>query len=113
MDAYERADADALAELLCDGARLNMPPHATWYDGREAIMTAQRQGWDPEFGQLRGLVAAANTQLAAAHYLRRPGENGYRPLALDVLRLEGGRVAEITTFVTPELFPAFGLPPAL
>ncbi len=60
-------------------------------------MTAQRQGWDPEFGQLRSLVAAANTQPAAAHYLRRPGENEYRPLALDVLRLEGGRVAEITT----------------
>jgi RNA polymerase sigma-70 factor (ECF subfamily) len=113
VDAHERADADALAELLRDDARLTMPPHPTWYDGREAIMTAQRQGWDPEFGQLRGLVVAANTQPAAAHYLRRPGEDEYRPLALDVLRLEDGRVAEITTFVSPELFPAFGLPPAL
>ena len=52
-------------------------------------------------------------QLAAAHYLRRPGESEYRPLALDVLRVEGGRVAEITSFVSPGLFPAFGLPPAL
>jgi hypothetical protein len=34
-------------------------------------------------------------------------------LALDVLRMEGGRVAEITSFVFPELFPAFGLPPSL
>ena len=90
MGAHERADAEALAELLREDARLTMPPIPTWYDGREAIMTAQRQGWDPEFGQLRGLVTAANTQPAAAHYLRRPGETEYRPLALDVLRLEAG-----------------------
>jgi len=90
-----------------------MPPHPTWYAGREAILTAARQGFDAEFGHLRSVVAAANTQPAAAHYLRRPGESEYRPLALDVLRIEGGRVAEITSFVSPELFAAFGLPPTL
>ncbi len=113
LDAHERADADALGELLREDVRLTMPPIPTWYDGREAIMTAQAQGWDPEFGQLRGAMAAANTLPAAAHYLRPPGEEEFRPLALDVLRIEEGRVAEITTFVSPELFPAFGLPPAL
>jgi RNA polymerase sigma-70 factor, ECF subfamily len=113
LGAHERADAGALAEMLREDARLTMPPIPTWYDGREAIMTAQLQGWDPEFGRLRGLVATANTQPAAAHYLRRPGDREYRPLALDVLRIEEGRVAEITTFVSPELFPAFGLPPTL
>jgi hypothetical protein len=30
-----------------------------------------------------------------------------------VLRIEGGRVAEIDSFLFPELFPAFGLPPKL
>jgi RNA polymerase sigma-70 factor (ECF subfamily) len=113
VEAHERADAEGLTDLLREDARLTMPPIPTWYEGREAIMTAQQQGWDPEFGQLRSLVAAANTQPAAAHYLRQPGEEEYRPLALDVLRLEGGRVAEITTFVSPELFPAFSLPPKL
>ena len=52
-------------------------------------------------------------QPAAAHYLRPPGESEHRPLALDVLRIEGGRVAEIDSFLFPELFPAFGLPPTL
>jgi RNA polymerase sigma-70 factor (ECF subfamily) len=113
VDAHERADADALADLLREDARLTMPPHPTWYAGREAILIASRQGFDPEFGHLRALVAAANRQPAAAHYLRRPGESEYRPLALDVLRIEGGRVAEITSFVFPGLFPAFGLPPKL
>jgi RNA polymerase sigma-70 factor (ECF subfamily) len=90
-----------------------MPPHPTWYAGRKAILIATRQGFDPEFGHLRTLVAAANRQPAAAHYLRPQGESEYRPLALDVLRIEGGRVAEITSFVFPGLFPAFGLPPTL
>jgi RNA polymerase sigma-70 factor (ECF subfamily) len=113
VDAHERADAAALAALLREDARLTMPPHPTWYSGRRAIMIAMRQGFDPAFGHLRTLVVAANRQPAAAHYLRPPGRSDYRPLALDVLRIERGRVAEITSFVFPELFPAFGLPPAL
>jgi RNA polymerase sigma-70 factor (ECF subfamily) len=114
VDAHERADADALAELLREDARLTMPPVPTWYAGREAIMVAVRQGFDPDFGELRSVAVGSNLQPAAAHYLRPPGESEeYRPLALDVVRVEGGRVAEITSFVTPELFRAFGLPPAL
>jgi RNA polymerase sigma-70 factor, ECF subfamily len=113
VDAHERVDADALAALLREDARLTMPPHPTWYAGREAILIAVRQGFDPEFGHLRTLVAAANRQPAAAHYLRRPGESEHRPLALDVLRIDGERVAEITSFVFPGLFPTFGLPEKL
>ena len=113
VEAHERADADALAELLLEDARLTMPPHPTWYDGREAIVVASQKGFDPEFGHLRSVVAGANRQPAAAHYLRRPGEKEHHALALDVLRIEGGRVAEITSFVSPELFPAFDLPTRL
>jgi RNA polymerase sigma-70 factor, ECF subfamily len=113
VDAHERADADALAELLREDALLTMPPHPTWYAGREAIVIASRKGFDPEFGHMRSIIAGANMQPAAAHYLRPPGETEHRPLALDVLRIEGGRVAEITSFVFPELFPAFGLPQKL
>jgi RNA polymerase sigma-70 factor (ECF subfamily) len=113
LDAHERADVHALAELLREDAILTMPPLPTWYAGREAILIATQKGFDPGFGRLRSLLTGANLQPAAAHYLRKPGESEYRPLALDVLRIDGGRVAEISTFVSPELFPAFGLPPAL
>ena len=34
-------------------------------------------------------------------------------LRLDVLRIEGGVIAEITTFASPKLFPTFGLPATL
>jgi RNA polymerase sigma-70 factor (ECF subfamily) len=109
VDAHERADVDALAALLREDARLTMPPHAIWYDGREAIVVAAAQGFDPEFGTLRTVATEANGQPATAHYLRRPGATAYEPLALDVLTLEDGLIAEITSFVLPELFPAFGL----
>jgi RNA polymerase sigma-70 factor (ECF subfamily) len=113
VDAHDRADVDALAELLREDARLTMPPHPVWYLGRTAILTAAQQGFDPEFGHLQSVVIGANMQPAVAYYLRAPGDSEYRPLAFDVLRIEGGLVAEIASFVYPELFPAFGLPQTL
>jgi RNA polymerase sigma-70 factor, ECF subfamily len=113
VDAHERADVDGLAALLREDARLTMPPHATWFDGREAILIASQRGFVPEFGRMRCVATGANLQPAVAHYLRTPDDTEHRPLALDVLRVEAGLVVEITSFVSPELFTAFGLPPAL
>jgi RNA polymerase sigma-70 factor, ECF subfamily len=113
VEAHERADADALAALLREDARLLMPPHPTWYAGREAIVIASRKGFDPAFGSLRTVLAGANAQPTVAHYLRGPGESVYRPLAVDLLRIEDGLIAEIASFASPELFPAFGLPSTL
>ena len=48
----------------------------------------------------------------SACYVRRPGDDRFRPLALDVLRIEDGEIAEITTFPA-DLFAAFGLPAEL
>jgi len=111
IDAHERADVEALAALLREDARLTMPPHPTWFAGRDAIMTAMQQGFDPAFGELRSVATAANRQPAAAHYLRRPDDSEYRALALDVLRIDGAFIAEITSFVFPGLFEVFELPP--
>ena len=49
---------------------------------------------------------------AAASYLLRPGDTAYRAFKLDVLRVEDGRIAEITTF-GPDRLPALGLPETL
>ncbi|HYZ98870.1 MAG TPA: hypothetical protein VE575_08990, partial [Acidimicrobiales bacterium] len=49
----------------------------------------------------------ANRQPAAASYLRARGDRELRACKLDVLRVEGGKIAEITTF-DAHLFPAFG-----
>jgi hypothetical protein len=58
------------------------------------------------------LPASANRMPAAGSYLRRPGDSLFRAFKLDVLRVEGDQVAEITTF-GPMLFEALGLPPTL
>ena len=49
---------------------------------------------------------------AAASYLLRPGDATYRGFKMDVLRVEGDRIAEITTF-GPALFGELGLPDTL
>jgi RNA polymerase sigma-70 factor (ECF subfamily) len=63
-------------------------------------------------GEWRLIPVDANRMPAAASYLRRPGDSEFRAFKLDVMRIEAGLIAEITTF-NAELFPAFGLKPTL
>ena len=113
MDAHERADINTLAELLREDALLTMPPHSTFFVGRAAIVAFSAEVFDPASSHYHGLWRSvptrANRQPAAAHFVRLPGAAAYRAQCLDVLRVENGKVVEITVFV-PDLFPAFGLP---
>jgi RNA polymerase sigma-70 factor, ECF subfamily len=111
MAAHERGDVEALARLLRDDVRASAPPLPLWYEGRESLLESSRRSAAPD--RFRYLPTSANKQLAAASYVRRPGESVYRPMGIDVLRIEDGLVAEITAFLRPELFPAFALPAAL
>ena len=54
------------------------------------------------------LPTSANRQPAAAAYVCEAGSSTYAFSALLVLRIEGGQIAEVTTF-GPELCRAFGL----
>src|SRR5919205_747157 len=108
VDALERRDFATLAELVRADARFSFPPRAVWYDGLDAFRRASDKHAAP--GEHLFVPAAANLQPAFAVYLRPPGERRYRPLALAVLRVEGGRVVEVVHWDRPELFEAFGLP---
>jgi RNA polymerase sigma-70 factor (ECF subfamily) len=114
VEASERGDAHALAGLLRDDARFAMPPEPELFVGRETIVAGWVEGGfgSDAFGTLRCMETRANRQPAVACWLRRPGEPRHRPLALDVLRIEEGAVAEITTFPA-SVFPAFELPQTL
>ena len=111
MDATNRNDPAAMVRLLREDAVCSMPPVDAWYVGNEAIVAAWVEGGFGTDGldRLQSVPVAANRQPAVAVYRRRPGETDYRPLALDVLRFEDGRVAEIVVF-GPDVFAAFGLP---
>jgi RNA polymerase sigma-70 factor (TIGR02960 family) len=109
IETHERGDAAAAAALLRDDVRVTMPPHPLSYDGIDAILPLMRRAFGPPtMGDWRALPTRANRQPAAACYLRRPGDSVHRAFKLDVLRVEDGAIAEITTFGS-DLFAAFGL----
>jgi RNA polymerase sigma-70 factor, ECF subfamily len=107
MDAWERGDVDALAALLAEDATFAMPPYASWWRGREVIAAFAVQPVH------RYLPARANGQLANAAYRWDPEKGRYAAEALEVLTLEGTQVKEMTAFMTPQVFPRFGLPETL
>jgi RNA polymerase sigma-70 factor, ECF subfamily len=108
IEALERRDFVALAELVRADARFSFPQHGVWYDGLDAFRRASDKHAAP--GEHLVVAAASNLQPAFAVYLRAPGERRYGPLALAVVRVEAGRVAEVVHWDRPELFEAFGLP---
>jgi RNA polymerase sigma-70 factor (TIGR02960 family) len=109
IDAHERADAVAAARLARDDIRVTMPPHPFCYEGLDAIAPLLTEGLTAP-GEWRLLATSVNRMPAAACYLRAPGETEFRAFKIDVLRIEAGGIAEITTF-DATLFGRFGLPP--
>jgi RNA polymerase sigma-70 factor, ECF subfamily len=105
--ALEAADTDALAQLLRADARVSFPPAPVWYDGRDAFLDASRR--HAAVGEYRVIPTSANLQPALALYLCRPGDTLFRALALEVLRVEDGQIAEIIDFGDVSLFERFGL----
>jgi hypothetical protein len=90
-----------------------MPPHPYLYEGIDAIRPLMETAYGEHgMGEWRLLPIRANRHPAAASYLRRPGDTAFRAFKIDVLRVEGGAIAEITTFDST-LFSAFGLEPTL
>jgi RNA polymerase sigma-70 factor, ECF subfamily len=110
MEAWNRQDGTGLAAVLRDDVRQVMPPAALWFDGRDAIMEVFRRNIDDRSpGEFRMVATAANRQPAAACYLRPHGARDFRLVGVNLLRIEGGQIVEITTF-SPVLCKAFGLP---
>ena len=112
IDAFERGDIDAILNLLAEDATFTMPPYASWYRGREAIADSWLMPGGPP-PRLRYVPTRANGQLALATYQLDRDEGGYVPIALDVLTLDGPRIADVTAFRMPEAFRSFGLPDTL
>ena len=112
VDAWAKADVDALAELLTDDAALAMPPTATWFRGRDVIATFLRATALDGGRTWRQEPTTANGQLAMGAYLLEPS-GSYRPYGLTVLTLSEDGIAEIVTFRDPSAPERFGLPPHL
>jgi RNA polymerase sigma-70 factor, ECF subfamily len=112
VEAFERHDDRQLVALLREDVRLAMPPHPTWYEGREAVAAfLAGVAFAPGSEAHRFVPTRANGQPAFGVYR---GEGAHaRPFAINVVAIESGRVVEMHFFKYPELFPTFGLPDTL
>jgi RNA polymerase sigma-70 factor (ECF subfamily) len=105
--AFETADVDQLIAVLTEDARWEMPPIATWFEGRDTIIAFLARMM-PTIGPAELVATSANGQPAFAVYAR--GHDGaYQPHALHVLTLAPQGVSRIVAFHGSGLFPLFGL----
>jgi RNA polymerase sigma-70 factor, ECF subfamily len=122
-DAMERGDIDALAGLLTRDVTWSMPPAPTWFRGLESVRDFLVRY--PLTDRWQHRPARANGQLAVAGYVHDEDSGGFIPAAIDVLTVDGDKIAAVTGFLTAdllgpahsgrwvsgaELFRRFGLP---
>jgi RNA polymerase sigma-70 factor (ECF subfamily) len=111
-DAVQRADPDALVQLLVADVRLSMPPAMLEYRGVE---TARRIFATVTFrpGRIHRVVPTrANGQPAFGLYLADPHSGVHRAYCLLVVTTAGDRISAITSFST-NVMACFGLPRTL
>ncbi|MFI5708738.1 RNA polymerase subunit sigma-70 [Kribbella sp. NPDC051620] len=97
-EASVATDIDGLAAMLRDDVRSSMPPTPGLYVGREAVVSDWIESGFEGMKGLRGVLTSVNRQPAVAFYQWQKKEAAYLPLTLDVLRITGGSITEITTF---------------
>lgn len=115
IDAWETANIDELVQLLKADATFSMPPIPAWYQGRETIagLVAKTIFRGAAQGRWHLLPTRANGELAFGLY--RVGESAgiHHAYGIQVVRVRGGEIADITTFRVPGLLRFFGLPMTL
>ena len=123
-DAIEAGRTDVLVQMLTADASWAMPPLRTWYHrAPRASRTFLENHVFPE--RWRHATTRANGQLAVGCYTFDPDLGRFVPSVLDVLTLDGDRIARVDGFLTTEmlrrlgyqgrltgadLFPSVGLP---
>ena len=111
-DASVATDIDVLATLVRDDVRTSMPPTPGRYVGRDTVVNYWVESGFAGMTGLRAVPTAVNRQPAVAYYHWQADEGAYLPLTIDVLRVTGGAITEITTFHNDQ-FPRLGLPERL
>jgi len=111
VDAFERYDMTALAELLRDDVIISMPPHDLWLQGTNEVI-----GWMVGPGHAcagsKLLPVLANGTAGFGSY-KSAGPGRWEPWAMQVIEVKDGGISGHHNFLYPELFAEFGLPPFL
>jgi RNA polymerase sigma-70 factor, ECF subfamily len=103
IDAWDRADVDAIVGMLTEDACFSMPPLASWFGGpeggREEIGEFLRRYPLSDKWRWKTVLTSANGQPAIGFYIWDAEAEAFLPFALNVLTLRGGRIADVTAFV--------------
>ena len=109
----EDSDVSLLVSVIREDAVFRMPPEPSFTGRDRMVRLFLEAGFGTErMGRLRCVTTRANGLPAVAVYSRREGEPTWSAMAIDLLRVEEGSIAEVLTF-GPDVFPAFALPPDL
>jgi RNA polymerase sigma-70 factor (ECF subfamily) len=108
MQAFERADVEALKRLLTADVVMEMPPMLNWFTGpgnyglfMDWVFAAAGTDW-----RLRPV--AANGQPGFAAYARVDGR--YELHTLQVFTVTAAGISRNSVFTEPEVFASFSLP---
>jgi RNA polymerase sigma-70 factor (ECF subfamily) len=112
IETHELQDGERAVALMREDIRITMPPQPMVFQGRDSIAPLLERAFADSMGAWRLVPTRANRMPTAASYLRRPGDTEFRAFKFDVLRVQDGKIAEVTTF-GEALFGAFGLPQTL
>ncbi|MEU4237322.1 RNA polymerase subunit sigma-70 [Actinoplanes sp. NPDC026619] len=112
--AFQHSDLGILTSVLRADVTLEMPPHATWFAGRDAVagFFGAYMFSEPGRFEVVGVPAGrptANGQPTLGFYLAGP-DGGHEAHALQVLDLAADGVAGVHVFFEPQMFEVFGLP---
>jgi RNA polymerase sigma-70 factor (ECF subfamily) len=107
--AFENGDVAALTALLQADVKLEMPPYAIWFTGRDAATQFLASRTFASQGDALMIPTSANGQPAVADY-RRDAAGVLRAHAIHVLTPGKDGIAALTVFLEPALFPVFGMP---
>ena len=110
--ALERADLDALIELLVTDVRLSMPPAMLEYRGIESARCVLAAVSFRPGRTYRVAPTRANGQPAFGLYLADPHAGVYRAYCILVITTAGDHITAITCFST-DVMTRFGLPRTL
>ncbi|MDI2128969.1 RNA polymerase subunit sigma-70 [Yinghuangia seranimata] len=111
-DALERADLDALIDLLVTDVRISMPPAMLEYHGIEPARRFFAAATFRPGHTYRVVPTRANGQPAFGLYLADPHAGVHRAYALLVITTAGDHITAITGFTT-DVMTRFGLPRTL
>jgi RNA polymerase sigma-70 factor (ECF subfamily) len=110
VGAWERGDVDAIAAMLTEEATIAMPPMATWYRGRDAVVGFLRRFPLTPDRRWRVVPVGANGQVAFAFYRWDDDARAFAAHSVNLLAFEGARIGDQVAFLEPGLFATFGLP---